>query len=957
MTIYPLDSWDSPVSPDNFAVEVDGTSFSGWELVIFHSLTPLTDYCGTPFTDFPPFTMYIYMPHTASSLTIKLINLLNEGTSNESLGMRDLIITFVELASPEQRSCGISSISLPYNACPCPQTNQYMDPPVTGICHPCYSLCATCSGPAINNCYSCYPGWYLSGSQCFLCNGNCATCVGTATTCTSCVQWRFLAHSQCFPTCVFPLYSSVDTNSVTWCNTPCPSSVAYWDGTCHSSCTSSFIMKDYGAYFVCVPNCPTGSYISPAGTCILTCNPEYSYPVMRVGIWFCEYRCPAPDYLSLPDGSCVLACPLGTTQDDSTRSCQPCQDSLCEVCPVVIVCTTCISGASLDDGSSGLCQICSAMLTSYDRPVGGNSHQYLVSFAPKGCELSLGTVKDKLKPTVESQKRLPEFTYAVREVSGKKNSYYMTLTFKDSVLKDSELDVTLEYLSGTLEIPKTLVSSTDFGDTSSITQTALKVAAAVGIGSTAVLSKTGPVWSMINFQQFIGYFIYINIEYPPQVEFLLSLFTFTDWSFLPNPFASMLKPIINKVEALQRAEVSDKYLPPMKFVRYGMTAFFIENGMGAIIINVALHLFLLFIRTLKKLSSRLNEEKIVNWIYVRLRWTIVFRNFLETAIPLALATFLQVRKLTFETSASTASVMSALFSFGCLAGTLLLMLGILEERSPEHLNKRKVRRIHGALYEGIDLNNCIAKYYNLLILLRGLVLIFLISFVDIEPLIQIIPLVGFNIGLVIYSALKTVFEDKYLNKINLLKEMAILIAEVGILFLYLNLGGETYNKILGWAIFCPLAFAAVVEVIYVFIGILFKATKLFKSGYSRMNKKLNNNHVLEDKKLKSDVKIDRKVAELQTLPPTQQPFDYRSRETQNTQNEIYQQRVQRARRMRVKKGPPVINNQDNNNNRGRRLPLPPGVNFRMRMKMNARFKTSSTSDLTNNSSFITRDNY
>ena len=112
---------------------------------------------------------------------------------------------------------------------------------------------------------------------------------------------------------------------------------------------------------------------------------------------------------------------------------------------------------------------------------------------------------------------------------------------------------------------------------------------------------------------------------------------------------------------------------------------------------------------------------------------------------------------------------------------------------------------------------------------------------------------------------------------------------------------------------------------------------------------------MDENKLNNEAKIVRKVVEPQALPPTQQPFDFRSRETENMQNEIYQQRVQRARKMRVKRGPPVVNNQDHN--RGGRRPLPPGVDFRMRMKMNARFTTNSTSDLMNNSSFITRDNY
>jgi len=53
----------------------------------------------------------------------------------------------------------------------------------------CYEACATCwedNSPV--HCITCSTGYYLVVNECKACNPQCATCVGTPTSCTSCPQ-------------------------------------------------------------------------------------------------------------------------------------------------------------------------------------------------------------------------------------------------------------------------------------------------------------------------------------------------------------------------------------------------------------------------------------------------------------------------------------------------------------------------------------------------------------------------------------------------------------------------------------------------------------------------------------------------------------------------------------------------------------------------------------------------
>lgn len=116
---YWIDAWDG----ESLRLYVDGA------LRYSQSKSGLTGpLCGVAgYYDYKT-TVYISpVPHNSSSLTLKFTSTLDEASTNESWGFKNIKIT------------------------------------VWPVCDP---ACATCFGNLISECYSCNNGWYLSGSTC-----------------------------------------------------------------------------------------------------------------------------------------------------------------------------------------------------------------------------------------------------------------------------------------------------------------------------------------------------------------------------------------------------------------------------------------------------------------------------------------------------------------------------------------------------------------------------------------------------------------------------------------------------------------------------------------------------------------------------------------------------------------------------------------------------------------------
>ena len=111
MAVYCIDSWDLN-ERDSFEIDIDTTAFTDWRVWTYlptSSNPDLSNLWGnSAYIDQPPMFMKMTVPHTASSITVKLQDwLASADTLEESLGLRNVTITLDTVQSPSATICAI----------------------------------------------------------------------------------------------------------------------------------------------------------------------------------------------------------------------------------------------------------------------------------------------------------------------------------------------------------------------------------------------------------------------------------------------------------------------------------------------------------------------------------------------------------------------------------------------------------------------------------------------------------------------------------------------------------------------------------------------------------------------------------------------------------------------------------------------------------------------------------
>ncbi len=285
-------------------------------------------------------------------------------------------------------------------------------------CSPCAaaSLCASCSQSNSASCLTCFPGYFLNGSQCVQCAFPCTACLNrNAIMCSACVVGYVLNTTS--HTCVsassstLNAFGTVDENCANSMLTSANGNYSLTCGLCLSgyaltaegcapciqgclvcSSTSLSVCQVCGAgYFlnasnICVkdiPNCMgwssfsgceqcvSGYFLSSEGTCQLLCvapcatcdssNPSTCLTCLS-GYSIAGGNC-MPDTNCSNDGSC-LSCPFGYSLSSNNSNikinqmCVKCDSkSNCARCSITKTsqCLSCLSGYYLNGNS---CQVC-----------------------------------------------------------------------------------------------------------------------------------------------------------------------------------------------------------------------------------------------------------------------------------------------------------------------------------------------------------------------------------------------------------------------------------------------------------------------------------------------------------------------------------------------------------------------------------------------------------------------
>jgi len=316
MTAWAIDSWDLYVTGSNppgdtFVMDFDGTQFPGPYMRA--SIFPAKSCGRLGNNDLGPIRIFGKLPHSLSTLTLRVRGAFDENTANEAFGFRNLILLFVTnpdvtaLGSTTASLCGIAPITLPDKQCPCQEGQfQYSVAPFT--CSPCHPNCASCFDGGPRSCYQCALGASFVNGQCVFCDASCKLCSGPSPTqCITCQPGLFLYQNRCIPECTYPSLNTTD-GCINYCSAPCPpNQFLYWNGSCLSTCPSQLNEIIYLASFKkCEYPCGTGEYLYWDGSCKKECQFPLNIRI-DTGAQYCDYPCANNEFLYI-NGSCEITC-------------------------------------------------------------------------------------------------------------------------------------------------------------------------------------------------------------------------------------------------------------------------------------------------------------------------------------------------------------------------------------------------------------------------------------------------------------------------------------------------------------------------------------------------------------------------------------------------------------------------------------------------------------------------
>jgi len=244
-SLFVLDTW----GPEDFIkIQFDSLpEIDGWGADFQQFPAPI---CGAPNYNDGIISVYGYIPHSAPSLTLKIISNLDEPSPNEAFGIRDIQLYFTQINPSSLYICGIGDGFTLYNqtTCNCP-SNQYEEVS-SGNCTYCDDACLSCFGAGPNSCFKCKDGYYFNGNVCTNCHNPCGNCGGPDPNhCKPCLSGYTLYNGSCIfcPSGIIFEGFCIDTNRcvglftqiacMNFCISPCDGEPrTTWNESCFPPC-------------------------------------------------------------------------------------------------------------------------------------------------------------------------------------------------------------------------------------------------------------------------------------------------------------------------------------------------------------------------------------------------------------------------------------------------------------------------------------------------------------------------------------------------------------------------------------------------------------------------------------------------------------------------------------------------------------------------------------------------
>jgi len=415
-----------------------------------------------------------------------------------------------------------------------------------------------------------------------------------------------------------------------------------------------------------------------------------------------------------------------------------------------------------------------------------------------------------------TQNSLPKYSYQLDQAQDSygNNHFLLEIQFNGSISSGGSLNFAFgSSLKTTIPVPETPKPTQP-----APAEIKTTFAAVTGgtVGAALTVGATSALWSIISFQQFMSYFVFMNFPLPEHVVYFLTMFDTSSMESLPNPLESMTSRFSELWNSLVNND-DPRYQLPKKFKEFERPTLFILNAGSTFLINMILVILPYFFDFLRKFRDLGNQKFMID-IHSNLKWNIPIRVFLESGILLTFGILVQLRKMSFENVPYAISSFCAAIAFGYMYFMINYIFKTLINFKPEDLKDPHIEMSIGTLFEGLVFKkeNAPAKYYYLLVLLRGMLLIFMIVFLDHFPIVQVAAMASFNVFFVFYVWKYIQFEYRYVTWTSRIKEVLIMMAEFLFMTLISDYNTENFRNIIGWIIIFMLGLTLTMELLFAF---------------------------------------------------------------------------------------------------------------------------------------------
>jgi len=284
-----------------------------------------------------------------------------------------------------------------------------------------------------------------------------------------------------------------------------------------------------------------------------------------------------------------------------------------------------------------------------------------------------------------------------------------------------------------------------------------------GASGSMMLAGANPaiMWALIGLLQTFYYMIFINVQYPVNLQAFFGLFTLGNLSFIPNPIGWFFPNIEN--ESLDA---------PYKFVENEVDGLFLQTAGNMLLMwflvivgYIASKLFLKFTRNMPKLLGTIAAKTVEIF-----EWSGVIRTLITSYTQISMTALLQIKVLNFDSKlfgvSSVTGVGFALFTFAFPPAMILLIRKY--SKSPLILKAKYSTLTEEFKYKE---GQYMPLYFNAFFVLRRLAmtltLVFLHDYPYMEVLLLILNCVVWTVLLLNY----TPYNNRINNVVNILSEI------------------------------------------------------------------------------------------------------------------------------------------------------------------------------------------